>query len=88
MPRPEPYKFNLRLTPEIEAALVRARKISARSMNAEILARLRLSFDPDPAARLTEIFRPLVERLDDDERERFVTSVSETIEVLIQAIKR
>lgn len=87
MPRPEPYKFNLRLTPEIEAALIRARKISARSMNAEILARIRLTFDPDPAARLTEIFRPLIERLDDDERARFIDSVEQTIEVLVQAIK-
>ncbi|MCA0032713.1 Arc family DNA-binding protein [Mesorhizobium sp. B263B2A] len=87
MPQPDQPRFNLRLTPEIEAALVRARKVSARSMNAEILARLRLTFDQDPAARLTEIFRPLVERLDDDERARFIDSVERTIEVLVQAIK-
>lgn len=87
MPQPEQQRFNLRLTPEIEAALVRARQISARSMNAEILARLKLTFDPDPAARLTDIFRPFVDRLDDAEREKFIDSVAQTFEVMVQAIK-
>lgn len=87
MPQEE-RRFNLRLTPEIEAELLRARKTSARSMNGEILARLALTFRADPASRLTDVFRPLLERLDDSERERFVGSVAETIEVLIQAIKR
>ena len=88
MPEAEQSRFNLRLTADLEADLTRARKISGRSMNAEILARLQLTFDDDPAQRLTDVFRPFLDGLTDTERARFVDQTAGAVEVLVQARKR
>ncbi|MDC9825649.1 Arc family DNA-binding protein [Devosia sp. ZB163] len=72
MPEHEQPRFNLRLTPELKADLARARKASGRSMNGEILARLSLTFEPDPAAQLAEALRPLLALLDERDRAEVV----------------
>jgi hypothetical protein len=60
-------RHNLRLPKDLKAKLAHARIDSGRSMNAEILARLERSFEPDPAAQIVEALRPIAS-LSDDER--------------------
>lgn len=88
MPEAEPTRFNLRLTAELEGNLVKARKVSGRSMNAEILARLTLTFETDPATQLADIFRPYLSSLAASEQAKFIDQVAGAIEILVQARKR
>lgn len=76
------------MPPELKVNLARARKQSGRSMNAEILARLALTFDPDPALQLTDIFRPLLDGMSEADRGRFVEHVAGAVDVLAEAGKR
>lgn len=62
-------RHNLRLSKELKAKLAHARIDSGRSMNAEILARLEASFEPDPAKQIVEALRPIA-ALSDDDRKR------------------
>jgi len=52
-------RHNLRIPKELKAKLAHARIDSGRSMNAEILARLEASFEPDPARQIVEALRPV-----------------------------
>lgn len=84
----EQPRFNLRLTPELKAELTRARKQSGRSMNAEILARLSLTFEPDPALRLAEVFRPLLAAVPESEQSKFVDLAAGAVGILSHGRKR
>lgn len=66
--RDEP-RHNLRLTPELKAKLGHARIDNGRSMNAEILARLEKSFEPDPAAMIAEALRSVAALSDEDRQQ-------------------
>lgn len=78
----QPPRFNLRLTPDLKADLTRARAESGRSMNAEILARLSLTFNPDPAMKLADAIRPALEEVPEGDRSKFVDLAVDAIGIL------
>lgn len=69
MPPQDDPRHNLRLTKALKVRLAHSAIDNGRSMNAEILARLDHSFDPDPAAQLATLLTP-VAGLSDAERQR------------------
>lgn len=69
MIKPDDPRHNLRLPPELKARLGHASIDSGRSMNAEIVARLEQSFEPDPARQIVEALRPVASLNDDDRQE-------------------
>lgn len=68
MTKPDDPRHNLRLPPHLKARLGHASIDSGRSMNAEILARLEQSFEPDPAKQIVEALRPVAALTDADRR--------------------
>jgi hypothetical protein len=69
-------RFNLRLTPELEALVIEASRRNGRSKNAEILTALEWRYKPDAALQVAEAMRPLLESLDEKQRATFVELVS------------
>ena len=61
-------RHNLRLTPALKAKLGHSAIDNGRSMNAEILARLEQSFEPDPASRMVDALRPVASLTDADRK--------------------
>jgi len=59
-------RHNLRLTPELKRKLKHAVADSGRSMNAEILARLEKSFDPDPGSLIVKALEPIAHLSEQD----------------------
>lgn len=57
-------------------------------MNAEILARLSLTFEPDPALRLAEALRPLMATLPADDQAEFVVLAARAVGILSRSRKR
>lgn len=88
MPAPEQPRFNLRLTPDIQAELERAKKASGRSMNREILDRLARSFAPDPALQLADSIRPILDKMEEDDQRKVVAMVADTFAILAKKPKR
>jgi hypothetical protein len=84
--RSEPPSFHVRLPPELKARLEEAK--GSRSLNREIVRRLELSFEPDPAAELASAMRPLLAPLSDADRMLFVTHFTKAFSVLVRAGKR
>lgn len=69
-------RFNLRLTPELEALVVEQARKNRRSKNAEILKALEWRYRPDAAMRLAEAIRPLLDTLTEEQRATFVELVA------------
>lgn len=65
----EDPRHNLRLTPALRKRLAHAAIDNGRSMNAEILARLEKSFEPDPVAQLVDALKPVASLSDEDRAE-------------------
>lgn len=59
MPPHDDPRHNLRLTPDLQKKLKHSAFDGGRSMNAEILARLERSFEPDPGTMMAEALRPV-----------------------------
>lgn len=75
MPDPERPRFQLRLTPELEALVIESAKKKRRSRNAEILDALEWRYRPDAAMHLAEAIRPLMDRLTETQRATFIELV-------------
>jgi hypothetical protein len=75
MPDLERPRFNLRLTPELEALVNESARKNRRSKNAEILTALEWRFQPDTAMQLAEAIRPMLDRLSEEQRATFVELV-------------
>lgn len=69
-------RFNLRLTPELEALVIEASRKNRTSKNAEILTALEWRFQPDAALQLAEAMRPLIETLSEEQRASLVRLVT------------
>lgn len=69
-------RFNLRLTPELDALVIEASRKNRRSKNTEILTALEWRFQPDAALQLAEAMRPLIETLDEQQRSSLVQLVT------------
>jgi len=72
MAESENPRFNLRLTPELEAHMIQSSKKHGRSKNAEILAALEWRYSGNAALVLAEALEPLLENLTDEQRENLV----------------
>lgn len=81
MSEPEQPRFNLRLTPSLQRRIKHAAIDNDRSINAEIIARLELSFAPDAATHLGEALTPFA-NLDPSERDQVKRLLNEAFEVL------
>jgi hypothetical protein len=68
-------RFQLRLTPELEALVIESAKKNRRSRNAEILTSLEWRYRPDAAMALAEAIRPLLDTLTAEQRATFVELV-------------
>lgn len=82
MPAPEQPRFNLRLTPELQAELERAKSESGHSMNREILSRLERTFEPDAALQLADSIRPILDKMSEEDRQKVVMMVADTFTIL------
>lgn len=78
----EDPRHNLRLTPALKARLAHAAIDNGRSVNAEILARLERSFEPDPKLQLADVFRQIAS-MDDDSRAMAVDHLVKAAELLV-----
>jgi hypothetical protein len=75
MPDQERPRFQLRLTPELEALVIESAKKKRRSRNAEIVEALEWRFQPDAAMRLAEAIRPMLSTLTEEQQATFVELV-------------
>ncbi|TPL30208.1 Arc family DNA-binding protein [Mesorhizobium sp. B2-4-7] len=87
MPQAERPRFNLRLTPELKVELTKARRQSGRSMNAEILAQLKLVFEPDPTLQLAQNLRPLFDKLEEADRDTLLEHIAGAVAILAKGIR-
>lgn len=71
-----PPRFNLRLTPELEALVVQSSKKNRRSKNAEILSAIEWRYQPDAALKLAEALRPLLATLSEEQIEMLLEVVN------------
>jgi hypothetical protein len=83
MPDQERPRFNLRLTPELEALVIESARKGRRSKNAEILTALEWRYRPDAALRLAEAIRPLLDNLTEEQRATFV----ELVQAMAEGVK-
>lgn len=74
-------RHNLRLTPELSVKLGHAAVDNGRSRNAEIIARLEKSFEPDPLAEIAGLMRSLAS-LEEADRAKAVDMLSDLAGVL------
>lgn len=70
-------RFNLRLTPELEALVHQSSRKNGRSKNAEILAALEWRYHRDPALEIAEAMRPLLDSLSEEQRGQLVEIVTD-----------
>lgn len=75
MPDQERPRFNLRLTPELEALVIKSARKRRHSKNAEILNALEWRYRPDAALLLAEAMRPLLDTLTEEQRATLVELV-------------
>ena len=66
MAKPTTHSFHTRLPQDLKAALDEAR--GSRSLNSEIVTRLRRSLEPDEASRIADALRPLLASLPAEDR--------------------
>lgn len=76
MAKPE---FHVRFFAGIKEKLEEVR--GKRSLNREINERLKLSLEPDHAAQLAELFRVHLNRMDEEDRTRFVDLINQAVEI-------
>lgn len=84
MPQADDPRHNLRLPPELKARLAHAAIDGGRSMNAEILARLEKSFEPEPLREIESLLR-VMSKLSDSERSQVVDRLAEIAAMLSRA---
>lgn len=68
---PRTIRLTVNITPALQARLSEAREKSGNTMNGEIHARLEASLD-DPTQGLASAIWPMLRKLDENERARFV----------------
>jgi hypothetical protein len=68
-------RFNLRLTPDLEALVIQSSRRHGRSKNAEIVSALEWRYGDNPALELAEALKPLLEKLTDEQRAQLVEIV-------------
>lgn len=86
MSPPEPPSFHLRLPPELKAKLEAVK--GRNSLNKEIIHRLELSLDPDPALQVAAVLRPILAMLDEPGRTQMATLLSEMAGIMARPPKR
>lgn len=84
MSQREDPRHNLRMPPDLRKRLKLAAVENERSMNAELLARLEKSLEPDPAALIAEALKPISEMSAAD-RKKLGQLFSEIGELLAKA---
>lgn len=65
-------RFNLRLTPELEALVNQASKKNRRSKNGEILTALEWRYRPKRALTIAEAIEPLLDKLSEEQMAQLV----------------
>lgn len=71
MPQIEDPRHNLRLPADLKKKLAHSAVDNGRSMNAEILARLEASFDPEPIREIENLLRMMAGLREEDRAEAF-----------------
>ncbi len=80
MSEPDQPSFHVRFFAGLKERLEAVR--GARSLNREINERLERSFETDAAGDLAQALRPLLDRIEEADRARFVELVSAAIDIM------
>ncbi|MCA0278477.1 MAG: Arc family DNA-binding protein [Proteobacteria bacterium] len=80
--------FHVRLPESLKNELQQARKGNDNSLNQEIVLRLQSTLKPDAATRLANEARPLLDALDDNDREAVIRSIITLLSVTPKPRKR
>lgn len=89
MEKKPPHHFHVRLPESLFTDIANEmRRKGGKSLNKEIVERLRETTQKDDAKQIVDALRPLMEGLDDDEREHFARLAVEAITVLSKAKKK
>ncbi|RWB85954.1 MAG: hypothetical protein EOQ52_20620 [Mesorhizobium sp.] len=67
-------RHNFNMTPQLKERLTASRRQSGNTMNGEIHARLDATYE-DSALRIAAVIWPMLQKLDQDEREKFADLV-------------
>ena len=85
MPKEPPHNFHVRLPKDLLAVLMSEK--GEKSLNKEIVARLRLTMTRDAATQIGGLLRPFLDSLDETDRERLLDLATEAASILAKAKK-
>lgn len=84
-----PHHFHVRLPEDLFADIADdMRRKGGKSLNREIVSRLRETTKKDAADRIAAALRPLLESLDEAERDQFALLTIQAVELLARRKKR